>query len=896
MLPINNSLQTFGHKASDSLAKAINSSRDGTRAIEAKWSHNRIKRLCTHCSAIDFDRSYRTKKFIWPIDHVIHQRDCCNFCRLIFDVLSTEQNDPLRAPTIREHIQDDLRGLDFPTWVQVKYGWLQKLWKDDILRDADKIWPFGVSRDPPETPESVRDLIKNSEKEFEKVQKTNEAALMMAAGSAVAAQASLNAHLSKTIRSGDLAMVEAAEGLMWTSALYRSGRAQRLPCWVVGTLERGLVKIQICARGRMPRARLGLLRTFNILMQCPDTPEQDWPRARRVDSRIDLDTARDLFAACERAHTTTCVMNFANGPAQSPPGPPVRLIRVKGRYLCRFPVDKLPRYAALSYVWGSPAEIPIHQKLTADKLPSSDQRGQPVVLSDDNLPTTLKAAIQVTKKLGNQIDYLWVDSWCIIQDSQRDLHDQLQQVHTIYKNAQVTLVAADKNQTAISGIIGVTQDLLRDPWEGQIRREIYEGIENRTEIFGQVPISIRQDLSTWESRAWTFQEKILSRRLLVFSQGYMVWHCLGCAQTCANGCTNTCTKSFLAREDMTDEDAGTRQVERLLKPDFLTLNQETEHSFLPLTEDGMYRRSKTFRLYAELVQDYTGRTLSHNRDALRAFTGISNELSEAFGNYPFYLGIPENLMDVALHWYPKNANAFERRIGFPSWCWAGWRGQVKYNPPFSIHTNDHGALVQSIDHEGNERIRPLVYFYKLLANGDVAPVGLLEPLARAKVVPSTWEADALRAPSLPWNTSLTGTFGRLCFETSVATFGLGKSEASKIRIRVDAAGPIGEVPEEHRGIRTSSGTKVGQVTIHSAEHQTSKTVELIILSEAQFFGDEAHLELLGYPLYTVLAIRRIQKRIEKGRSFSIIERIGIGKIDKMAWKTKKERKELFLLQ
>ncbi len=46
----------------------------------------------------------------------------------------------------------------------------------------------------------------------------------------------------------------------------------------------------------------------------------------------------------------------------------------------------------------------------------------------------------VTHKLG--LRYLWVDSFCIVQDSEDDKAREIAQIRWIFRNAYVTIVAA----------------------------------------------------------------------------------------------------------------------------------------------------------------------------------------------------------------------------------------------------------------------------------------------------------------------------------------------------------------------------------------------------------------------------------------------------------------------
>jgi hypothetical protein len=56
------------------------------------------------------------------------------------------------------------------------------------------------------------------------------------------------------------------------------------------------------------------------------------------------------------------------------------------------------------------------------------------------LPKTAQDAISSARKLN--LRYLWVDSLCIIQDSEEDKEKEMARMDKIYENATVTIVAA----------------------------------------------------------------------------------------------------------------------------------------------------------------------------------------------------------------------------------------------------------------------------------------------------------------------------------------------------------------------------------------------------------------------------------------------------------------------
>jgi hypothetical protein len=93
----------------------------------------------------------------------------------------------------------------------------------------------------------------------------------------------------------------------------------------------------------------------------------------------------------------------------------------------------LPRYAALSHMWGN---IATSRHLKATRT-SYDELRRSIGLHD--LPPTFQDAVLVCRALGYL--YLWIDSLCIIQDDVEDWNREAALMHRVYRMAHVTVVA-----------------------------------------------------------------------------------------------------------------------------------------------------------------------------------------------------------------------------------------------------------------------------------------------------------------------------------------------------------------------------------------------------------------------------------------------------------------------
>jgi hypothetical protein len=167
---------------------------------------------------------------------------------------------------------------------------------------------------------------------------------------------------------------------------------------------------------------------------------------------------------------------------------------------------------------------------------------------------------------------------------------------TIYRNAEITLVAA-AGKDAGHGLPGVSNDRIALP------------VVNFGDISILSMITHTRDAitnSTWNTRGWTYQEAILSRRRLVFTEEEVYFECAGI--NCFEGSPHN-----LAVAHQTSQ-------------------ENTMHNFLQAgvfsaPKGGGYGSVNMLSFshimeYEMLLEQYCWKTLSYPVDRLNAFTGI----------------------------------------------------------------------------------------------------------------------------------------------------------------------------------------------------------------------------------------------------------------------------------
>ncbi|PLB50091.1 HET-domain-containing protein [Aspergillus steynii IBT 23096] len=189
----------------------------------------------------------------------------------------------------------------------------------------------------------------------------------------------------------------------------------------------------------------------------------------------------------------------------------LRLIDVEEN--CVSKVDLPCRYVCLSYVWGGIDQVTLN---STTKYTLEERNG----LHSDSicLSKTITDAIIATRKLG--IRYIWIDALCIQQDDEQDLSINISNMAAIYGNAVLTVVAST-NSDPTQGLPGVSST----PRAKEANYAVVQGLLLTVAMHDYRKPLIDLNKTVWNTRAWTFQERHLSQRLLFFTESETVFVC-----------------------------------------------------------------------------------------------------------------------------------------------------------------------------------------------------------------------------------------------------------------------------------------------------------------------------------------------------------------------------------
>ncbi|KAJ9616731.1 hypothetical protein H2200_000450 [Cladophialophora chaetospira] len=341
-------------------------------------------------------------------------------------------------------------------------------------------------------------------------------------------------------------------------------------------------------------------------------------------------------------------------------------------------------YFALSYVWGQSVTM-------CDGTPSTPETETFV---PSPAPHTIDDAMMVVKRLGHR--YLWVDRYCIMDD--KDKHVQIRAMDRIYSQATATIVALEGSDAEV-GLVGVSSPRVAQDW-----------VTTPVGIFASAPphLSYVIQRSTWGDRAWTYQEHMLSRRCIFFTQ-YGVY-CV---------CGNNILEEFVS-ERLSDRWKRSRQDRPgpgLLSGQIIYQHDYASRKVAPKNV------SESFN---EILAAYTKRKITYDTDILNAPRGILSVYHQhSFWGVPFlYFETPSSLLDHhsvdtafcrGLCWRVNGASQ-GRRIGFPTWSWTSLKGTVYIEDAFFGRYTASCSL--KIDAHTSRTLYALLHESKL--NGSMA--------------------------------------------------------------------------------------------------------------------------------------------------------------------------------
>ncbi|KAE9378668.1 HET-domain-containing protein, partial [Stipitochalara longipes BDJ] len=289
-------------------------------------------------------------------------------------------------------------------------------------------------------------------------------------------------------------------------------------------------------------------------------------------------------------------------------------------------------YSTLSHCWGRTPIIQTTRSLLK-------QYEETIPLSD--LSRTFREAILVCRSL--RIQFLWIDSLCIVQDDPLDWERESVRMADVYSGSYLNLAAA----AAADGTEGLFFQRLECI---EVRCKLSTGEQDEVFISNS-PSNYFMDSreSPLASRAWALQEKVLPPRTLIFGKDQLHWEC------------HEELKSESSRKNMQIDQSFSSSLRRYL-------------SSKPQANEGISAQCK---LWYKMLEAYTRCDLTKSEDKLPAIAGLSNAFSRRSG-FKYIAGLWEEDLEMGLLWrslYPKETQ-LPPSYRAPTWSWAALDTEV----------------------------------------------------------------------------------------------------------------------------------------------------------------------------------------------------------------------------
>jgi hypothetical protein len=395
-------------------------------------------------------------------------------------------------------------------------------------------------------------------------------------------------------------------------------------------------------------SRYRLLHFFRLkLVDCSVGTAVASPWTLKEKPTISGDTGSDSATAQICRWLQTCSDSHGNFcSASEPQGLPTRVVEILGPTEVRLKVTndaEIARYTTLSHAWGNG-----NTARTTTSTLISFQDNIPWSL----LPKTFQEAIHVTRRLG--LKYIWIDSLCIVQDNDEDWRQEGSQMVSTYSRSYLT-IAATKSSSSAGGCFAVS-----DPRYVGRAYELKDahGVEYTVHVREQLFYDGKEKTNfPLLFRAWVFQERLLSTRILHFGPEEMLWECMSC-ETCECG----------ASHDL----HGKHLVSPWESPTF-------SHTLT----DGWHTA----------VSVYSKLTLTFETDIFPALQGIAKRVQEEEKKCAYYAGLWKVSLLRDLLWFYGHPGIRVQSWRAPSWSWATakgipqwayWTTKTKFEPYFSV--------------------------------------------------------------------------------------------------------------------------------------------------------------------------------------------------------------------
>ncbi|KAH6663060.1 heterokaryon incompatibility protein-domain-containing protein [Halenospora varia] len=243
------------------------------------------------------------------------------------------------------------------------------------------------------------------------------------------------------------------------------------------------------------------------------------------------------------------------------------------------------KYTSLSYCWGGDQAVKL-TNATHDEF----QAGIPC----EKLQKSIQDAARIT--LWFEIEYLWVDALCIVQDDLEDWNRESKLMCEVYQNSTLTISALGA-KSSDEGCFATREPLMHLPCRLTDENAEGEPIVVEPQMATQGWRKLAFESSSLFKRAWVVQERMLSPRNLCFGE-LLSWECFECSITETGkefGLRNSNTKALLPLKQLAKVNVNPERPEDSMSRFWTSLMRTypttdiTAHSDRPVALQGIIK-------------------------------------------------------------------------------------------------------------------------------------------------------------------------------------------------------------------------------------------------------------------------------------------------------------------
>lgn len=329
----------------------------------------------------------------------------------------------------------------------------------------------------------------------------------------------------------------------------------------------------------------------------------------------------------------------------------------------------LGNYLTLSHCYGTDQSI-LHT--TTQTLKAFEDS-----ISWSELPRTFQDAISLTRALG--LRWLWIDSLCILQDSEEEKLEESARMDEIFGNSYFTIAATSAADSS-GGLFFPKPRLVEVQVEGDISVFVreqpthfnFESDADRKPHSGRDchPFSVAGAPSPDApllGRAWPYAERLLARRVLHFTKSELIFEC-------REGYECECGRLDNQRLDSPPTDTVKQKYAEISGA---SSREDTLDTLIPRLEatslTDVSQRDQALDLWSHIVSSFTSKDITHGKDRLIAISSVAKAFSTslrsgyAAGQWTFNV--------CNLLWYPNDGSKSHRpSYKVPTWSWASVEG------------------------------------------------------------------------------------------------------------------------------------------------------------------------------------------------------------------------------